>query len=380
MAHNKRLGSVASQVFAYGDTETMTTGDTHDSMLSAFESMERHSVRESGHRFVGRLQFRRDGVAEHLAARAKHRVEMAEKVQDRISVVERWRAVGIRERMTLRTIPKASKFALWLLIAALDFYIFAQVIAYAEDIPDPGPDDAAFWLGGAVGLTVFIVGILLAQAIRRAAYYLAQKRLLKEMNDAGEDTTGLRLSNYSRGMTFAFALFYLLLTAGAVVLRYQGGGKTQPGLLMLQTAIPVVAIMLELLIDDPTEVRTSERGTLDWYLETRKRRLDRKIANRQLIASEREGAVGDRYRFERAVLTTMHESHGIIETPRPEAMPETATQPEAATEPETVTAPETATAPEAITEPAIAPAAPVVEPATAPATDTAPDAVTVDAN
>ncbi len=369
MAQNKRLGSVASQVFAYGDTETMTNGDTHDSMLSAFESMERHGVRESGHRFVGRLQFRRDGVAEHLAARAQHRVDMAAKVQDRIAVVDRWRAVGIRERMTLRTIPKASKFALWLLIAALDFYIFAQVIAYAEDIPDPGPKDAAFWLGGAVGLTVFIVGILLAQAIRRAAYYMAQKRLLKEMNEAGEDTTGLRLSNYSRGMTFAFALFYLLLTAGAVVLRYQGGGKAQPGLLMLQTAIPVVAIMLELLIDDPTEVRTSERGGLDWSLETRKRRLDRKIANRQLIASEREGAVGDRYRFERAVLTTMHESHGIIQTPRPEtATP--APAPEAA--------PDTATAPiEPGTEPGTEP---VIEPAPQPAAGAAPDAVTVDAN
>lgn len=369
MAHNRRLGSVASQVFAYGDTETMTNGDTHESMLSAFESMERHGVRESGHRFVGRLQFRRDGVAEHLAARAQHRVAMAAKVQDRISVVDRWRAVGIRERMTLRTIPKVSKFALWLLIAALDFYIFAQVIAYAEDIPDPGPKDAAFWLGGAVGLTVFIVGILLAQAIRRAAYYMAQKRLLKEMNEAGEDTTGLRLSNYSRGMTFAFALFYLLLTAGAVVLRYQGGGKTQPGLLMLQTAIPVVAIMLELLIDDPTEVRTSERGGLDWYLETRKRRLDRKIANRQLIASEREGAVGDRYRFERAVLTTMHESHGIIETPRPEAVAREAAKPETKTP-----------VPEGVPESATTPTAPVIEPAVEPTTATAPDPVTVDAN
>ena len=316
MARNKRLGAVASEVFAYGDIDTMVTGAAHHEMLAAHEQMEKHSVREATERFVGRLRFRRDDIARHLGVRAQHRAEAAARSADRIAVVDRWRDLGIRERMTLRSIPRAGKWALWALIAALDFYIFAQVMAYAENIADPGIGDATFWLGGAVGITVFIVGILLAQAIRRASYYQAQKKLLKELVAAGEDTTGLRLSNYSRGMTIAFALFYVVLTAGAVVLRYDGGGKAQPGLLLLQTAIPIIAIMLELLIDDPTEIRLPQRTAWDWWLSHRKRRLDKKIELRELIAAEREAAVTDRYRFESAALATLHESHGI-ESGRP---------------------------------------------------------------
>jgi hypothetical protein len=307
----KKLGSVASKVFEYGDVDTMVDGRTHHEMLAAHESMEKHSVREATERFVGRLRFKRDDIAQQLAHRAQRRAEAAEHAADRLAVVDRWREVGIRERMTIRSIPRASKWALWVLICALDFYIFAQVMAYAENIADPGLGDASFWLGGAVGVTVFIVGILLAQAIRRASYYQAQKKLLKELVAAGEDTAGLRLSNYSRGMTIAFAFFYVALTAGAVVLRYQGGGKEQPGLLLLQTAIPIVAIMLELLVDDPTEVRLPQRSLWDWWLSHRKRRLDKKIELRELIAAEREAAVTDRYRFEAAALATLHESHGI---------------------------------------------------------------------
>lgn len=311
MARKKRLGSVASEVFAYGDIDTMASGDFQQQMLAAHEAMEKHAVREASERFVGRLRLLRAGLGEQLADRAAHRVAAADAAADRIEVVERWRDLGIRERMTLRSISRGSKWALWLLIASLDFYIFAQVMAYAENIADPGLGDATFWLGGAVGITVFIVGILLAQAIRRASYYQAQKKLLRELKAAEEDTTGLRLSNYSRWMTISFAVFYIALTAGAVILRYQGGGKAQPGLLMLQTMIPVIAIMLELLIDDPTEIRLPQRTIRDWWLSHRIRRLDAKIALRELITNEREAAVSDRYRFESAALATLHDSNGM---------------------------------------------------------------------
>ena len=315
MAKKRRLGTVAGEVFAYGDVDTMVNGEAHQYMLAAHEAMERHAVREATERFVGKLRLRRDGLSEQLATRARGRAEAEEAAKDRIAVVDRWRDVGIRERMTIRGIPRSAKWALWILIASLDFYIFAQVMAYAENIADPGLGDATFWLGGAVGLMVFVVGILLAQAIRRASYYHAQKKLLKELKAAEEDTTGLRLSNYSRWMTVSFFLFYLALTAGAVVLRYQGGGKQQPGLLMLQTMIPVIAVMLELLIDDPTEVRLPQRTLIDWWLSHRIRRLDAKIALRELIANEREAAVADRYRFESAALAALHEGQGMDSTP-----------------------------------------------------------------
>ncbi|HTN99508.1 MAG TPA: hypothetical protein VL068_02435 [Microthrixaceae bacterium] len=184
-------------------------------------------------------------------------------------------------------------------------------MAYAENIASPGLKDATFWLGGAVGLMVFIVGILLAQAIRRASYYYSQKKLLKELVKAEEPTTGLRLSPYSRWMTYGFAAFYVVFTAGAVVLRYQGGGKQQPGLLLLQTMIPIVGVMLELLIDDPTEVRLPQRTLRDWWLSRRLGKLDMSIALRELIAQERESGVSDRYRFERAVLVNLQNDVGL---------------------------------------------------------------------
>lgn len=311
MASKRRLGTVASEVFAYGDIDTMVNSDAHQAMIAAHEAMERHAVREATERFVGKLRLKREGLSEQLAARARARAKAEADAQDRIAVVDRWREVGIRERMTIRGISRGAKWALWFLMAALDFYIFAQVMAYAENIADPGLSDPAFWLGGAVGLTVFVVGILLAQALRRGAYFHAQRKLLKELKESGEDTTGLRLSNYSRWMTLFFALFYVALTAGAVVLRYQGGGKEQPGLLMLTAMIPVIAVMLELLIDDPSEVWLPQRTIVDWWLNHRIRRLDAKIALRELIANERQAAVADRYRFESAALAVLHDGQGI---------------------------------------------------------------------
>lgn len=320
MARQKRLGSVAAEVFSYGDVDTMISGDTHFEMLAAHEAMEKHQVREATERFVGRLRLHRERLAATLRERALRRREAEEDAADRLAVVQRWRDVGIRERITLRSIPRSAKWFLWALICSLDFYIFAQVMAYAENIADPGLTDGTFWLGGAVGVMVFIVGILLAQAIRRGTLFHAQRKLLKELNKANEDITGLRLSSYSRWMTLSFAVFYIFFTAGAVVLRYQGGGREQPGLLLLQTMIPIVGVMLELLIDDPTEVRLPQRTIYDWWLSRRIGRLDVKIALREMIADEREASVADRYRFERAALENLHNSHGIVTSPEARAL------------------------------------------------------------
>lgn len=319
MAGQKRLGAVAAEVFSYGDVDTMISGDTHFEMLAAHEAMEKHQVSEATERFVGRLRLHRERLANTLRERAQRRREAEEDAADRLAVVDRWREVGIRERITLRSIPRSAKWFLWVLICSLDFYIFAQVMAYAENIADPGFGDATFWLGGAVGVMVFIVGILLAQAMRRGSLFHAQRKLLKEIKKAGEDTTGLRLSSYSRWMTLSFAVFYIFFTAGAVVLRYQGGGREQPGLLLLQTMIPIVGVMLELLIDDPTEVRLPQRTIYDWWLSRRIGRLDVKIALREMIADEREASVADRYRFERAALENLHNSHGIVSSPEARA-------------------------------------------------------------
>lgn len=312
MPKHNELGSIAAQVFEYGDLEALPNGNTHYQMLAAYEAIEKHQVREATRLFVGQLKLERDRLAEKLSERAISRSRAVDAHSDRIAVVEQWRAKGIRERMTLRSIPRTGKWFLWALICSLDFYIFAQVMAYAENIADPGLTDATFWLGGAVGVMVFIVGILLAQALRRASYYHAQKKLLRELKNAGEETTGLRLSSYSRWMTLFFGLFYIFFTAGAVVLRYQGGGKEQPGLLLLQTMIPIVGVMLELLIHDPSEVRLPQRTMIDWWLSRKIAKFDVRIALRQLIVDERQAAISARFAFERSALQNLHESRGII--------------------------------------------------------------------
>lgn len=314
MARERLLGSIAEEIFQYGDVTKMTSGDTHFEMLAAYEGMEVHATREATRRFVQQRRLNRDRLAEQLQARAAARMDAEKRNADRLGIVERWRDAGIRERMTIRSMPKIAKWGLWVLIASLDFYIFAQVMAYAENIAEPGLTDGTFWLGGAVGLMVFIVGILLAQAIRRASYFYSQKRLLRELKNADRPIADLRLSHYSRWMTFGFAIFYLVFTAGAVVLRFQGGGKQQPGLLLLQTMIPIVGVMLELLIDDPTEVRLPQRTVRDWWLSRRIGKLDMSIALRQMISKEREAMVQDRYRFERAALVNLHNDVGLTST------------------------------------------------------------------
>ncbi|HTN99509.1 MAG TPA: hypothetical protein VL068_02440, partial [Microthrixaceae bacterium] len=99
----------------------MDSGDTHFEMLAAYEGMEQHEIREATQRFVQKKRLNRDRLASQLQSRAETRRAAVAENNDRIRVVELWREAGIRERMTLRSIPKSAKWALWVLIGSLDF-------------------------------------------------------------------------------------------------------------------------------------------------------------------------------------------------------------------------------------------------------------------
>ncbi len=314
MARNKnRLGSIASEIMSYGDTDLMQSRDAHNDMLNTAEKMALNDVRAQVRSYIGKVKFKRDAVVSHLSARETKRTEYAETKSDLVEQSELWKNVGIRERIALWSIPKSAKTVVWLLLAALDFYLFSEAIAYAQGVTNPSPSDTQFWIGGGFGLVVFIVGVIVAQQFRKITYVKAQKRLYSELEQSDADLAKLQVGDYSLGSAVASALvFVILLAAAALVRSVQTAGLGDGGgALTLQSLVPVVAVVVEMLINDPTEVGLKQPGPVDWVLTWRLRRLERKLSIREEVAMEREDAVKAKYEFEKGALSALHESHGF---------------------------------------------------------------------
>ena len=314
----KGLGNRASSIFGYGDIDVMSERDSHHEMLDATEQMALRSARSSNTAYLEKLRTKLSAVQKHVSRRTERREGASTDLSDMTGQAEAWRSVGIRERFTLWRIPAFSKWLLWLLIAGIDFYIFAQAVAFAENIKEPGPGDSEFWMGGAYGLIIFLVGIFVARALRKVDYSNAQKKLLKDLGTSTADGQDLRVSQPSVGITIFVTVTYVALIVYAYMLRSDamGEGDSQ-GLLLIQTIVPALGVVVELLIDDPTEVRLPQRNPIDWYLEFRERHLAKKLDLREKRVAENEGYVGDQYRFERAALDTLHDGVGTpARTPR----------------------------------------------------------------
>ena len=83
MARNKnRLGSIASEIMSYGDTDLMQSRDAHNDMLNTAEKMALNDVRAQVRSYIGKVKFKRDAVVSHLSARETKRTEYAETKSD----------------------------------------------------------------------------------------------------------------------------------------------------------------------------------------------------------------------------------------------------------------------------------------------------------
>ncbi len=153
------------------------------------------------------------------------------------------------------TCPGPRRAAIITLLASLDFYIFAQAYAAADgsirDWHDP-----RWWLGGLLGLCVFVVGVVFSHALKNLIAARAQRELLKRggrgpahdrpggAREAGDDQVAAAVAAQRRG------IFAVLLWAG-FLLRLQGSATSSLVITLFQSLIPLVGVAAELFLFDP---------------------------------------------------------------------------------------------------------------------------------
>lgn len=204
-----------------------------------------------------------------------HRARQRENLVDHAAA---WRQVGIQERIASPGLPTPLRLVVLVVLAALDFYVFALAVAKSEDVR-ASLSQPAFLLGGLLGLTVFGFGLMLAQLLKGVGYARAQAAFLAEVQrgeiSVGSDVDRRHLvpSRISRLLFVVMGPVFLLMVAYSFAIRWQSmGSSDDPNLAILQSLIPVLGFAVELYLHDPTAVRTA-RPT--WRL----RRLTRASAH-----------------------------------------------------------------------------------------------------
>jgi hypothetical protein len=250
-----------------------------------------------------------------MDTRAERRERQLEMVKDKVEQGRLWRAIGVQERIPSMAISSSLRVATLILLASLDFYVFAQAYAVVADVGGYG---VQWWLGGLLGLAVFVAGLALAHAIKDAILAHAQREMLKEAAESKvkiEKAVRERLVE-SRPSILALLLTTTIFTAlsvAGVLVRVGGSGTNSNSIAVVffQALIPLVSVVVELYLHDPTERDEPRPNAVDHQLERRLVKAEKRLrAIAQGVESE-IAKVERLYKVEAAILDIEQKDMGL---------------------------------------------------------------------
>ena len=324
MAKSTKLGGTAAQVVTIGDLDALVSRKGHQEILDGIEQVELAEANQRAEEYVGKVAARIETVRKHISRRELRRQTDNASRSDQINSAQAWRDAGIRSKFVLIQVPLFVRVLVWILFAGVDFYLFAtaMVIALNEDDHDPSGFlgySTAFWTGGVMGFMVFALGFAGAHLFRQSDYVRAQNNLKEELDSSSELSSGLRLSANSNGLSWFIGVFFAILTVVAFLVRAEGVDfKWSPldiktlGPLLLQASVPIVAVGIEAIMYDPTNVNIKKPNLLDSILEWKVQRLEYKLEQHRLRVSGFREQIISRYDVERASLKIFHDSQGFV--------------------------------------------------------------------
>jgi len=253
-----------------------------------------------------------DGWIANLQASRDERVRQR---RPRVQAAAAWRELGIQQRVPVLDVSMPIRAVIMTALALLDFHIFAQAIAYAAGIK-VSLTNTAYLLAGALGLMVFACGVLLGRAIKEWVYAAEQQRLLDEHRqrpgNEGADL-GVVAGRPPRLLAYSSAALFVALIAISIGIRtVELKGVEELGIVALQALIPVLAMVIEVFLHDPS--RVPERGTapLLTLLQWRRSRYRAEVNQAMGRLNVERLAVQERYAVELAVLEREELSRGRL--------------------------------------------------------------------
>ncbi|MDQ1138449.1 hypothetical protein QE410_003248 [Microbacterium sp. SORGH_AS 1204] len=285
-----RRKDVSSRVFTYGDIDTRgATGGDRLAILDAEERAALFQAKSNGEGAIRNAYTRYQDALLRYKRRRDRREEKNKAHEPRIAFAEAWRALNAQERYPHAHLHWLAQVVIFGLLAGLDFYVFAQAYAVVDDLAE---FSIQWWLGGLLGLVVFVAGIILARQIKAIIVATSQHSLVKDLQDdiptkrpqytvRGESRT----LPYTRASGLALTLsgsIFIALVGLAIWVRLDATTGDLPAV-MMTGIIPIVIVAVEIYIHDPLFRLVQKPGRRERSAERRARKRGVELEN--IIAS-----------------------------------------------------------------------------------------------
>jgi hypothetical protein len=311
-----RPGKLAKQLIrSVGDADIALAGaETRPRVLKSLEEAEIEDLRASSRASTRAVEELISELRTEMDARAEVRERRLELIKDKVEQGKLWRSVGVQERIPQMHVNFQARLVVLALLASLDFYVFAQAYAVVADVGGYG---VQWYLGGLLGLAVFIAGVALAHAIKGSILARSQRSMMVE---AGQDKVKIdgrvrerlvesRTSILALGLT---TTIFLALSVAGVLVRV-GGSSTQDSLAVVffQALIPLVSVVVELYLHDPTERDEPQPNIIDRRLERRLVKAEKRLRAMGQHLEAKIAKIEGLYKVEAAILDVEQKDMGL---------------------------------------------------------------------
>jgi hypothetical protein len=317
MARSYRPGGLAKSLLrGVGDVDVAVAGaETRHTVLSKMTHRDVQQIKASADNALVAVEQQIKDVSKELELIEHRHQQKAENLRHRIEQAAAWRSIGVEERIPNLILPGAARAAILALLASLDFYIFAQAYAAADgsirDWHDP-----RWWLGGLLGLAVFVVGVVFTHGLKNLIAARAQYELLREAEqgqlkiDPAIREKLVTIKSPLPSLLTTGGIFAALLYAG-FELRLQGSATSDIIVTVFQSLIPLVGVAAELYLFDPFHRIPPDTGRRHRKLQKRLARLQHQLEGIQRKMGHLIEGVEHSYGVEHAVLDVEQQDMGL---------------------------------------------------------------------
>lgn len=309
-----RPGEIAKGlIYGVGDIDVgLAAPEARRVTLDAMEEQELETTRAAGVEVTRKPRQKIKRVQRALEmARERYKKKCA-RSSSRVGQAALWRQVGIQERISLINLSYPLRVIVLLLLATVDFYVFAQAYAYLTDVEDFSPE---WWVGGGVGTIVFLTGLVLAHEIKSLVLGKAQRKLLHEIDDGAikvdNDCRERLVCTESSPIMLGLASFgFAVLLIFGLVVRIVGSDENWTISLLL-SLVPVVVVVVEAFIHDPMDRAEPRRSIFEWFLERSLAKEEENLAVLQEKIDKAISRIKHKYAVERSILATEQADMGL---------------------------------------------------------------------
>ena len=279
-----RKKELSERIFAYGDVDTRgASGDDRLAILNAEEGIALAQAKSSGELAIREAFVRwRDIDLVYQRIRDRRLARNRNTANERL-VASEWLRLGAAEKYPHVNLSIVANLIIVILLAGLDFYVFANAYALVDDVVD---FSVGWWVGGLLGLVVFISGVIFAHQSKRVVVTAAQKALVEELRlDDSTYSPRIVIRDQERvlpqisanwiSLFLSGALFFSLVILALLVRFEDDHGSAVTSIMM--GLVPVVIVSIELYFHDPLFRKEENAGWRERHLERKVNRLRDKL-------------------------------------------------------------------------------------------------------